>query len=59
MVQDVNNEDRPLNSSGVAEQGPGRARAGVEGGKSIPLLPDTRSTPTFPKTLLRSFHNFD
>lgn len=55
MVQDVNNEDRPLNSSGVAEQGPGRARAGVEGGKSIPLLPDTRSTPTFPKTLLRSF----
>ncbi|MPC95322.1 hypothetical protein E2C01_090529 [Portunus trituberculatus] len=38
MVQDVNNEDRPLNSSSVAEQGPGRARAGVEGGKSIPLV---------------------
>lgn len=49
MVQDVNSEDRPLNSSSVAEQVPGRVRAGEEGGKSIPLLPDTGATPTFPK----------
>ena len=55
MVQDVNSEGRPLNSSSVAELVPGRARAGEEGGKSISLLPDTGATPTISELHLHIF----